>query len=271
MPSVGDQATDSRALEVLAGGGEMGALMRALDWAATPLGPVEGWPQALKTCVRLMLTSRQPMWLGWGPELTFLYNDPYRSIVGGKHPQALGQPTAVVWREIWADNGPRIQSALGGDEGTYDEALLLIMERYGYPEETYYTFSYSPIPDDAGRVAGIFCANSDDTRRVISERQLMLLRELAAGLAEARTVQDACALSMRGLETNRHDMPFAVFYLLDSDQRRAVLAGTANIAPGHPAAPAMIALDDQSPWPLAEVVHTAAPCLISDLEASFDA
>ncbi|MGH2410449.1 MAG: ATP-binding protein, partial [Chloroflexota bacterium] len=244
MSMVGGQAPDTRAMEVLAGGGEMGALMRAFDWSATPLGPVAGWPQALKTCVRLMLTSRQPMWLGWGPELTFLYNDPYRSIVGGKHPQALGQPTAVVWREIWTDIAPRIQSALGGDEGTYDEALLLIMERHGYPEETYYTFSYSPIPDDDGRVAGIFCANSDDTRRVIGERQLLLLRELATGLAEARTVADACALSMRGLDTNRHDVPFAVLYLLDSDQRRAVLAGTSNIAPGHPAAPAAITLDD---------------------------
>ena len=117
MPTLGDQELNTRAAEVLAGGGEMGALMRAFDWSTTPLGPVAGWPQALKTCVRLMLTSRQPMWLGWGAELTFLYNDPYRSIVGDKHPQALGQPTRVVWREIWADIGPRIHSALGGDEG----------------------------------------------------------------------------------------------------------------------------------------------------------
>ncbi len=271
MTSVGDQARQTSAAEVLAGGGEMGALMRAFDWAATPLGPVEGWPRALKTCVRLMLTSRQPMWLGWGDELIFLYNDPYRSIVGGKHPQALGQPTSVVWREIWADIAPRIESALGGDEGTYDEALLLIMERHGYPEETYYTFSYSPIPDDDGRVAGIFCANTDDTRRVIGERQLILLRELAARTAEARTVADACVLSMRSLETNPWDVPFAAIYLLDPEQRRAVLAGTSNIAPGHPAAPEAIALDDASPWPVAEVVDAKAPRLIPDLGASFGA
>jgi len=209
--------------------------------------------------------------LGWGDALTFLYNDPYRSIVGGKPPQALGQPTAVVWREIWADVAPRIQSALGGDEGTYDEALLLIMERHGYSEETYYTFSYSPIPDDDGRVAGIFCANTDDTRRVIGERQLALLRDLAAGTAEARTIRDACALSMRCLETNPHDAPFAVLYLLDPDQRRAALAGTARIAPGHPAAPAVIALDGISVWPIAEVVDAKEPRLISDLGASFTA
>jgi len=271
MTSVDDQARGASAAEALAGGGEMGALMRAFDWSTTPLGPVEGWPQALKTCVRLMLTSRQPMWLGWGDALTFLYNDPYRSIVGGKHPQALGQPTAVVWREIWADVAPRIQSALGGDEGTYDEALLLIMERHGYPEETYYTFSYSPIPDDDGRVAGIFCANTDDTRRVIGERQLVLLRDLAAGTAEARTIRDACARGMRGLDTNPHDAPFAVLYLLDPDQRRAVLAGMAHIAPGHPAAPEVITLDDVAVWPITEVVGAKTPRLISDLGASFTA
>src|SRR3954471_21611819 len=86
---------------VLAGGGEMGARMRALDWSQTPLGPVAQWPQSLRTVVRVLLTSRQPMWLGWGEQLTYLYNDAYLSIIGGKHPWALGQPTSVVWREIW--------------------------------------------------------------------------------------------------------------------------------------------------------------------------
>ena len=135
---------------VLAGGGELGAMMRALDWEATPLGPPAQWPQALKTCVRVMLTSRQPIWIGWGDELTYLYNDPYRAIIGGKHPEALGKPTAVVWRELMDVIGPMLSIAMRGDEGTYVEAQRLIMERYGYEEETYYTFSYSPVPNDDG-------------------------------------------------------------------------------------------------------------------------
>jgi hypothetical protein len=258
------RAASVAAQRVLAGGGELGARMRALDWASTPLGPVEEWPQALKTAVRILLTSRQPMFVWWGDELINLYNDAYKAIVGGKHPEALGQPASVVWREIWDQVGPRAQAALGGTEGTYDESLLLIMERYGYQEETYYTFSYSPVPDDEGGVGGIFCANTDDTQRIIGQRQLSLLRELAAATADARTVHDACRRSAQGLESNAHDLPFALLYLIEPDpdspeQERAVLAGATRIAAGHPAAPATCPLDDQGAacWPIAEVLRSA--------------
>jgi hypothetical protein len=133
-------------LAFLAGGGELAALVRAKDWAATPLGPPETWPRNLKTAVRIMLTSRQPIWIGWGEALIYLYNDAYKAIIGGKHPWALGRPAVEVWPEIWDDIGPMLTTAMTGDEGTYVEEQLFIMERNGYAEETYYTFSYSPIP-----------------------------------------------------------------------------------------------------------------------------
>jgi PAS domain S-box-containing protein len=247
---------------ILAGGGEMGARMRAVDWSRTPLGPVESWPQALKTSVRILLTSRQPMFVWWGEALINLYNDAYRDILGDKHPEALGQPAETVWREIWDQVGPRARSALLGNEGTYDEALLLIMERHGYAEETYYTFSYSPVPSDEGGIGGILCANTDDTQRIIGERQLALLRELAAATAEARTISDACARSARSLESNPRDLPFALLYLVERDQRRAILTGQANLAAGHPAAPESIGLDDSSVWPLATATRTNEPCLV---------
>jgi len=173
----------------LAGGGEMGGLIRAHDWRATPLGAPDGWPQSLKTAIGIMLASRQPIWIGWGPDLIFFYNDPYKSIIGGKHPVALGQPTSIVWREIWSEIGPLLQTALNGVEGTFTEQKLLIMERNGYPEETYYTFSYSPVPDDHGGTGGIICANSDDTARVLGERQLRLLREISS----ATSAKAVCA------------------------------------------------------------------------------
>jgi hypothetical protein len=137
------QGQDSSELQILAGGGELGRLMRKHGWRNTPLGVVETWPHSLRTAVRIILTSRQPFWIGWGPDLTFLYNDPYKSILGGKHPSALGRPTREIWREIWNDIGPLIDQAMAEIEGSYVEQQLLIMERNGYQEETYYTYSLS--------------------------------------------------------------------------------------------------------------------------------
>ena len=253
--------------DLFAGGGELGELMRRHDWAASPLGPVDRWPRALKTAVRIMLTSRQPMFVWWGDQLINLYNDAYKTIVGGKHPRALGQPASVVWREIWDDVGPRAASAMERNEGTYDEALLLIMERHGYAEETYYTFSYSPVPNDEGGVGGILCANSDDTVRIVSERQLALLRELAARAAQGRTVQDACALSARALESDSRDLPFGLIYLLDTERRCMTLAGAAGLPAGHPGAPLRVGLEQTTPWPLEEVLAVGRPLLMTDLSA----
>src|SRR6185437_15937451 len=118
-------------LSFLAAGGELGDLTRSHDWRTTSLGPIEGWPRSLKTAVGVMLASRQPIWIGWGDELIYLYNDPYKAIIGGKHPWALGRPTKEVWREIWPDIDPLLQTALGGERGTYVESQLLIMERNG--------------------------------------------------------------------------------------------------------------------------------------------
>ncbi len=248
---------------------ELARLMRGFDWARTSLGAPQQWPQSLRTAVRIMLTSRQPIWIGWGEELIYLYNDAYRSIIGGKHPWALGRPTSEVWHEIWNDIGPMLAQAMRGDVGTYVEAQLLIMERNGYPEETYYTFSYSPIPSDDGTAGGIFCANTDDTGRVIGERQLALLRELAAETAPARTWQQVCTTSARALATNPRDLPFAMIYMLDDDGRTATLAGLAGIDADHPAAPAKLALDS-SAWPLAEVMREHRARVVTDLAAAFD-
>ena len=117
------------------------------------------------------------------------------------------------------------------NEGTYDEALLLIMERHGFQEETYYTFSYSPVPNDQGGTGGIICANSEDTRRIIGERQLSLLRELAAGTADARTFDEACT-RRRCAWNQPRDLPFAMIYLVEPDKQRVTLAGVSGIECG---------------------------------------
>jgi signal transduction histidine kinase len=200
----------------LEGGGDMGERIRRFDWTRTPLGHPRTWPQSLRTAVRIMLTSRQAIWLGWGPELTYLYNDPYKSIIGGKHPAALGEPFREVWREIYDVVGPMAQQVMTANEGTYVEAQLLIMERHGYQEETYYTFSYSPIPNDNGEPGGLICYNTDDTRRVIGERELALLRELASRTASARSWSEACALAAQAFGAGRRDIPFASIHRVDA-------------------------------------------------------
>ncbi|WP_158899374.1 response regulator [Burkholderia sp. L27(2015)] len=253
----------------LSGGGEMGALIRAHDWGSTSIGAPGNWPQGLKTAIRIMLTSRQPIWIGWGPELLFFYNDPYKSIIGGKHPVSLGQPTKVVWHEIWSDIAPLLAPALTGEEGTFVEQKLLIMERNGFPEETYYTFSYSPIPNDDGSAGGIICANSDDTARVVGERQLMLLRELAASTADARLWRDACELGVRALQTDPRDIPFALLYVAEPGGANLTLAGASGIEPGHRAAPESMHASDAAGWPLAQVLRTQRPAVVSDLAQRF--
>ena len=245
----------------------MGERMRAFDWPATPLGPVARWPESLKTCVRIILTSRQPMFVWWGEQLINLYNDAYRSIVGGKHPWALGQPASAVWREIWDQVEPRAARAMRGNEGTYDEALLLIMERHGYQEETYYTFSYSPVPNERGGTGGIICANTDDTQRIIGERRMALLRDLAARTVDARRAEDACGQAAAALAQDDRDLPFALIYLTEPGTDAATLAGAAGLVPGHAVAPHRLLPSQPGPWPVFEVLRDQAPRLIADLSS----
>jgi signal transduction histidine kinase len=238
----------------LQGGGEMGALIRAFDWESTTLGPIPHWPQSLRTALGILLNSRHPMFVFWGPELIKIYNDAYRPITGDKHPWALGRPGPAVWPEIWVDIQPLVERALAGDP-TWSDDLLLFMKRRGFLEEVYFTFSYSPIADETGGVGGMFCACTETTSQVLGERRLRALSDLAARPADARTVADACALSADVLDRYRSDVPFALLYLMDSDGQTARLAAAAGVRPEQAAASPVVDGGDQSPlWPLFRVV-----------------
>jgi hypothetical protein len=192
---------------ILAGGGEVGALMRQMDWEATPLGPPERWPQSLRTAVSILLDSRYPMFLFWGPELVKIYNDGYRPITGAKHPWALGRPGREVWPEIWDTIGPMVDRVVQHGEATWSADLLLFMARNGFPEEVYFTFSYSPIRDESGGVGGMFCACTETTEKVLGDRRLVTLRDLAAAPAETDTTAKALGLSCEVLGKNPADVP----------------------------------------------------------------
>jgi len=206
----------------------LGELIRSHDWSATPLGPIETWPRSLKTCVQIMLTSRQPIWIGWGKELIKLYNDPYREIVQGKHPWALGKPAYTVWKDIWRDIDPMLQKVMLENEGTYVEEQLLIMQRNGYPEETYYTFSYTPVAGDDGKTGGMICFNTDDTERIISERQLKTLTQLGKRLNDLKLAEHTFQESISVLKDNPHDFPFALLYRSDGDDAKLVASTEPN-------------------------------------------
>src|SRR3954452_13187606 len=222
---------EPNALAALRTGGEVGADLLAVDWAATPLGPPETWPQSLTTVVDVLLSSRFSMWMAWGPELTFFCNDAYRrNTLGTKYPWALGRPARDVWAEIWPDIGPRIDGVLRTGEATWDEALQLFLERSGAPEETYHTFSYSPLADDDGAIVGMLCVVSEETERVIGESRLATVRDLGVGISAARTEEAVLIAAGENLALDPSSLPWTLVYV---DGR---LAATSGIDPSHPAA-----------------------------------
>ncbi len=239
------------------------------DWAKHPLGPVERWPQSLRTMVHTMLASRFQMWLGWGPELYFFYNDAYAPTLGLKEERAFGTPFRVLWPEIWPDLAPRIQAVMRDGKATWDEALILFLERNGYPEETYHTFSYSPVREDTGNIGGLFCTVTEVTDRVIAERRMLLLRELSSGLALAKEEKDLFEVVGGCWQERPQDLPFALVYLVETDGKNAALACAHGAAAGSELAPALLPLDGVSTWPAREVLETAKSVKVHDLAHRF--
>jgi PAS domain S-box-containing protein len=182
-PPLVDTQVPSLNAAFLADGGEMGTLMREHDWSTSPLGAPSTWPQSLRSVVGLLLSSKFPMFVAWGPDLGFLYNDAYAEILGAKHPAALGARFQDIWSEIWSDISPLIDTALAG-QSSYHEDLPLVVNRRGLGEQAWFTFSYSPVRDEAGRVAGMYCVVAETTERVLAERHNASERERLARMFE---------------------------------------------------------------------------------------
>ena len=252
----------------LAGGGELGRLIREHDWSHTSLGPIKGWPQSLKTSINLILSSQHPMWIGWGKDATFLYNDAYIQVLSlSKHPRALGRPAAEVWPEIWDVCGPLADKVFQKGEASFVDDVRLFMNRGNFVEETYYSFSYSPIHDEAGRVGGLFCPSTEVTAKVINARRLRTLSELSAGALTQKTTQQACASAADTLLKNPDDIPFAILYLVDEDGKTASRQQACGVPPEILTnSPLTLDLNsansETSLWPIAQVVHTGQALVI---------
>jgi PAS domain S-box-containing protein len=206
-------------------GGKMGQLMESYDWNNHPLGDPKHWPKSLQTGVRMMLLSGYPMFIWWSDELYMLYNDAYAPTFVGKHQVALGAKARNVWADIWEQLGGIIEEVFSKGTTFYAQDMLVIPQRKGFKEETYWTFSYSPMPDDNGKSNGIFCACSDVTEKVLSERRIKTLHELSQLNNSLETVEQVCQYALQILGQKEADLPFTAIYLLDQRTQKAYLKG----------------------------------------------
>src|SRR5277367_1621295 len=247
----------------------MGELIQSMDWAKTPLGPIDSWPQSLRTTVSLCLSSKFPISLAWGPKHVQIYNDGYWPICGEKHPRAMGQDFSECWASAWPVIGEAFASALSG-QASFLENQRLFLDRKGYLEETFFTFSFSPIRDETG-VAGLFHPVTETTSRMLSERRTRALRDLATRAGGALTPEKVCTLAAQTLSDYRLDLPFVLFYLFDDDSYEARLIASTGVPDASTASPALLSLvaGEKSTWPLADVARSGHAQHLNDLEARF--
>ena len=206
--------------------GEMTRLIESFDWSRSALGPSAQWPQSLKTALNICLRSRFQLAMFWGPELVFLYNDAEREVIGSLHPHALGKPAREVLVDMWETVGPMLNAVLQSGEATWSVDQPLMIDRYGLVEEAFFTWSYSPIPDDDGEIGGVLLVTTETTPRVLAERRLRTLTEMAAEIAGVQTTEQACATAIEILGQNPADIPCAMLYLLDATGSASLCAST---------------------------------------------
>jgi signal transduction histidine kinase len=246
--------------------GDTGALMRSLDWSTTPLGPPAGWPQSLRTSVSIVLASRFPLSICWGPAYVLLYNDAHAPILGRKHPQAMGRPVLEVWAEIKDIIGPMLDDVVQTGRATWSADRMLPLERHGFLEECYFTWSYSPILVESGVVGGVLTVATETTERYVGERRQRALRALGEAGAGAQRL-DAVSPAMVGA-LDQADVPFSLIYRADAGASHAELVAAAGLT-GGPAAPERVELGAGGAWPLADAEQQRAPLLVTDIRSRF--
>ncbi|NMF65883.1 histidine kinase [Brasilonema octagenarum UFV-OR1] len=255
-------------MNVFAGGGEMGELMRSHDWSQTPLGPVENWSPSLRISVSTILASRFGSVLFWGRDYIELYNDATVFIHAVKHPKALGQPARENWAEIWDVMGPMFDQVMTTGEVFFDEDRLWPLFRFGNLEESYFTFCYSPVRDETGTIVAVLSTVTETTKQVISQRRLTMLRELATAGTGAKTLRSACLAAADTL--NPYDVPFALIYQVNLQGNSAELVASTGLPPESAAAPPTINLTEHlSGWSLVDVLQSREAQLVTDVVDCF--
>jgi signal transduction histidine kinase len=251
----------------LVGGGEMGEFLRAKDWSQSPLGAIENWPASLRTTVSLVLNSNFPISLAWGEHHTQIYNDGYWPICGEKHPTAMGQDFSECWASAFPVIGDAFYRALSG-ETAFLEDQRIFLDRLGYLEETFFTFSFSPIRDEMGNVAGLFHPVIETTSKMVGHRRTRTLRDLSVSAGKGQSLAEAFTLAVETLASSNLDLPFVTIYLLDETGKTAQLVAITGLSAGTAATPVEVVVDD-SGWNFASVVATGESLLVENLSERF--
>jgi len=243
------------------------SLLDEVDWAQTPLGPREDWPERLVDLVHLITPARMPMMIWWGPDLVQVYNEAYALLSGTKHPGGLGQRAEVAWAEVWDDLGPLAKRVMTEAEPSFAEGRLLLIERHHYVEETYWTSSYSPITDGDSNVLGVLVASTDVTANVVGARRLETVRQLGT-LSSSTTVglEQTCKAAVAVLAANRQAIPFATMHVIEGG--RARLAAGYGVGPGGALNPAE-EFDLTDAPELANVVASQSRVLVTGLRERY--
>jgi PAS domain S-box-containing protein len=240
----------------------MASRMRSFDWSTTPLGPPGTWPASLRVSLGICLASTFPVQIWWGPHLTLFYNDACIPFLGAsRHPAALGGSGRDTWKEIWETVEPTIDRVfIGGPAGGSDD-LLVFLDRELAQQETYVSFSFSPVFGESGSVDGIFCASSETTEKVVGNRRLETLRGLAVESLIKRSLTDACTAAGRVLAANPYDIPFAALYVLDDQDCLVRMYSSPVVFEGAWQLPDCVLADasNAGPWPFASVVEARRP------------
>ncbi|MCC5653307.1 response regulator [Nostoc sp. XA013] len=234
-------------------GGEMATRINRLDWSQTPLGAINTWSQSLKSVVKTLLASSYPMILTWGTDFIQIYNDAYSQLIGEKHPAALGIDIRITLAEAWDTLGPMIETVMSTGVANLTPALLLLLERSSYREESYFNVSHAPAEDDSGQVVGMLAVCSEVTQQVLGDRRLRLLRDLSSKAGATQSVEATCLDVLSVIASSPMDVPFALLYLRDFDTKRLTLQGTVGIQAGEVVSPRTIELETNGTdiWSLA--------------------
>ncbi|WP_224367667.1 ATP-binding protein [Hyalangium versicolor] len=245
--------------------------IRDFDWSRTSLGPRERWPGELRTTVQICLSSKHPIVLYWGEDFLLLYNDAWRPLIGNKHPEALGTRAGIVWAEIREVFGKMLERVHSTGEATWSDDQLMLLNRYGFTEECYFSYSLSPVTDEHGGVSGIFTAVTETTRRYVGERRLRVLSDLASQTTHATNDLEVSRMAARVLEQDREDLPFALLYMYDDERQAASLIAHTGLEPGGTGAPVSIPVGRggaTDPWGFTAAIATGQPQLREGLRES---